>query len=157
MAPPFPARAKSALSAMPTASGRRAPILRKPPVSPARRASTPWLVSVGNVHLQQNQASTLDEVALAAIEAVTEIPLVIHGGSGVPQEQRRHLAKTSSICKFNIGTELRQIFGQAVRKTLNTDPDLFDRVGILKATEPEIEKMACAIIQALGASGRAPT
>jgi fructose-bisphosphate aldolase class II len=114
-------------------------------------------VSVGNVHLQQNQASTLDEVALAAIEAVTEIPLVIHGGSGVPQEQRRHLAKTSSICKFNIGTELRQIFGQAVRKTLNTDPDLFDRVGILKATEPEIEKMACAIIQALGASGRAPT
>jgi fructose-bisphosphate aldolase class II len=41
--------------------------------------------------------------------------LVIHGGSGVPVAQRTHLATTSRICKFNIGTELRMAFGQALR------------------------------------------
>ncbi len=44
-------------------------------------------VSVGNVHLQQNREGGLDEVRLRVIEAVTDSPLVIHGGSGVPVAQ----------------------------------------------------------------------
>ncbi len=112
-------------------------------------------VSIGNVHLQQDQAATLDEPALRAIEAVTGVPLVIHGGSGVPHEQRRHLSRTSAICKFNIGTELRQTFGHALRKTLDADPELFDRLSILKSTEQDIEAATRVIIQALDASGKA--
>ena len=37
-------------------------------------------ISVGNVHLQQNHEGGLDEVRIRAIEALTEVPLVIHGG-----------------------------------------------------------------------------
>jgi fructose-bisphosphate aldolase class II len=49
-------------------------------------------ISVGNVHLQQDREGGLDEDRIRAIEAVTEVPLVIHGGSGVPLAQRASLA-----------------------------------------------------------------
>lgn len=91
-------------------------------------------VSVGNVHLQQKDGAGLDEARIRAIEAVTSVPLVIHGGSGVPAGQRRRLARTSHICKYNIGTELRMAFGTALRDTLRGNPDAFDRVEILSAT-----------------------
>ena len=109
-------------------------------------------VSIGNVHLQKDHGARLDETALAMIEAVTDLPLVIHGGSGVPVDQRQKLAAGSAICKFNIGTELRQAFGQALRSVLDADAKLFDRLAILKGTEPEIETAARAVMQALGAS-----
>ena len=91
-------------------------------------------VSVGNVHLQQSEGAGLDIDRIRAIEAATNIPLVIHGGSGVPKAQRRALAHGSNVCKFNIGTELRMTFGTALRQTLNDHPDQFDRLEILKAT-----------------------
>jgi fructose-bisphosphate aldolase class II len=69
-------------------------------------------ISVGNVHLQQDREGGLDEPRIRAIEALTEVPLVIHGGSGVPVAQRTALARGSRICKFNIGTELRMAFGE---------------------------------------------
>lgn len=110
-------------------------------------------VSVGNVHLQQTTAAEIDLDALHAIETSTQVPLVIHGGSGVPVEMRRHLARTSKICKFNIGTELRMAFGQALRRAVNGNPDRFDRVSILKEVEGPICAAARDVIQALGAPG----
>ncbi|MDG1738956.1 MAG: class II fructose-bisphosphate aldolase [Paracoccaceae bacterium] len=89
-------------------------------------------ISVGNVHLQQDKEGGLDIDRIRSIEAQTEVPLVIHGGSGVPIEQRKLLATTSKICKFNIGTELRMAFGDALREAVNRDPERFDRVQILK-------------------------
>lgn len=91
-------------------------------------------ISVGNVHLQQEKQGGLDEPRIRAIEAVTQVPLVIHGGSGVPIAQRRSLALGSNVCKFNIGTELRLAFGDALRTAVTRDPDRFDRVQILKET-----------------------
>ncbi|MCS5601222.1 MAG: class II fructose-bisphosphate aldolase [Paracoccus sp.] len=89
-------------------------------------------ISVGNVHLQRNKEGGLDEARIRAIEARTDVPLVIHGGSGVPVTQRRALARGSKVCKFNIGTELRIAFGQALRQAVMQDPDRFDRVQILR-------------------------
>ncbi|MEH6786339.1 class II fructose-bisphosphate aldolase [Paracoccus sp. (in: a-proteobacteria)] len=89
-------------------------------------------ISVGNVHLQRNKEGGLDEARIRAIEARTDVPLVIHGGSGVPVTQRRALARNSKVCKFNIGTELRMAFGQALRQAVMQDPDRFDRVQILR-------------------------
>ncbi|MEO9576312.1 MAG: class II fructose-bisphosphate aldolase [Tateyamaria sp.] len=107
-------------------------------------------ISVGNVHLQQHKEGGLDEARIAAIEAVTDVPLVIHGGSGVPVEQRQKLARNTAICKFNIGTELRLAFGAAMREAVNRDPDRFDRVTILKETIDPVEKAARAVIRAFG-------
>jgi fructose-bisphosphate aldolase class II len=110
-------------------------------------------VSVGNVHLQQQKQAEIDREALQAIEAATEVPLVVHGGSGIPVEMRRRLARTSKICKFNIGTELRMAFGAALRDAVNRDPDRFDRVSIIKETEEPVRAAARAVIRALGAPG----
>ena len=105
-------------------------------------------ISVGNTHLQQDANAGLDEARIRAIEAVTEVPLVIHGGSGVPYAQRQSLARTSKICKFNIGTELRMAFGQAMREAVNADPDRFDRVTILKETHDPVVTAARQVLQA---------
>ena len=97
-------------------------------------------ISVGNVHLQKNKEANLDLIRIREIEQVTAIPLVIHGGSGVPTAQRSFLAQNSKICKFNIGTELRMAFGKALRKSIEKDPNQFDRVKILSQThEPLVE------------------
>ena len=97
-------------------------------------------ISVGNVHLQENKEGGLDQSRISAIAAATDVPLVIHGGSGVPVSQRIALARGSNICKFNIGTELRMAFGAALRDAVNSDPSRFDRVAILKDThDPLVE------------------
>lgn len=108
-------------------------------------------ISVGNVHLQQDKEGGLDEARIAAIAAVTDIPLVIHGGSGVPVEQRGRLARETAICKFNIGTELRMAFGAAMREAVNADPGRFDRVQILRETHDPLVAKAREVIRAFGA------
>jgi fructose-bisphosphate aldolase, class II len=106
-------------------------------------------ISVGNVHLQRQREGWLDEERIRAIEGVTDLPLVIHGGSGVPVAQRRRLAAGSSICKFNIGTELRMAFGDALRRAVLADADRFDRVEILKATHDPVMAAAREVIGSL--------
>ena len=105
-------------------------------------------ISVGNVHLQQDKDGGLDEPRIRAIEAVTDTPLVIHGGSGVPIAQRTLLARTSKICKFNIGTELRMAFGNALRTAINSDTSRFDRNTILKDTHDPLVAATRTVLQA---------
>ncbi len=105
-------------------------------------------ISVGNVHLQENKEGGLDEPRIRAIEAITDVPLVIHGGSGVPVAQRTSLARTSAICKFNIGTELRMAFGDALRASVNSDPSRFDRVTILKETHDPLVAATRKVLRA---------
>ncbi|WP_022706069.1 class II fructose-bisphosphate aldolase [Paracoccus zeaxanthinifaciens] len=106
-------------------------------------------ISVGNVHLQRQKEGGLDEGRIRAIEAVTDVPLVIHGGSGVPVAQRTALARGSAICKFNIGTELRMAFGQSLREAVTRDPDRFDRVEILRETHDPVVTAARAVLRAM--------
>ena len=105
-------------------------------------------ISVGNIHLQKNKEGSLDENRIRAIEEVTDIPLVIHGGSGVPVVQRTFLSHNSKICKFNIGTELRSYFGDALRESVNKDPNRFDRVQILKDTYGPLVKKTRDVLKA---------
>ena len=114
-------------------------------------------VAVGNVHLQQNHDASIDEAAIAAIAAATggRVPLVIHGGSGVPPDQRAALARATPICKFNIGTEMRQVFGASLRQTLQDNPNEFDRVTLLAATEAPLLRRARDILRQLSGPAQA--
>lgn len=112
-------------------------------------------VSVGNLHLQTERRTGLDLARLQAIEAATTIPLVIHGGTGVPPRQRAELSANSKICKFNIGTELRQEFGAALRDHIEHNPAAFDRIELLKATEQPLINAVRLLLRCLGTSGRA--
>ncbi len=106
-------------------------------------------VSVGNVHLQTDKTASIDFEALAAIEKVTHLPLVLHGGSGIPVETRRRLARESRVCKLNIGTELRMAFGDALRKALADNPDSFDRVTLLSPTIEAVKQATMDVVSAL--------
>lgn len=107
-------------------------------------------ISVGNVHLQQDDGDGLDLERIKAIEAETSVPLVIHGGSGVPADQRRMLARESNVCKFNIGTELRMAFGQALRDSIKSDHERFDRNSILKDTIDPLSNAAQGVLNTMG-------
>ena len=106
-------------------------------------------ISIGNVHLSTEKTAGIDYSALRAIEAVTRLPLVIHGGSGVPVADRQELARTSRVAKFNIGTELRMAFGSALRRTLADKPEMFDRLEIMRGTIPAMRAETITIIKAL--------
>jgi fructose-bisphosphate aldolase, class II len=106
-------------------------------------------ISVGNVHLSTEKTTGIDVAALAAIERVTTLPLVLHGGSGIPVAARQDLAHNFRICKFNIGTELRMAFGKSLRQSLHDNPGAFDRIEILKRTIGPLKAEAQEIIYAL--------
>lgn len=106
-------------------------------------------VSVGNVHLQTTKSAKIDLDVLSAIEAVTDIPLVIHGGSGIPSESREHMARDTAVCKFNIGTELSMAFGSSLREAIARDPKRFNRIQILKETEEGVSAAARKVIRSL--------
>ena len=107
-------------------------------------------VSIGNTHLQTEQKAEIDLDQLSAIEQATPVPLVIHGGSGVPADIRKNLAHNSHICKFNIGTETRQLFGAGVKQYLTDHPNAFDRLEILQAQMPALTAATKQIIQNFG-------
>ena len=106
-------------------------------------------ISVGNLHLQQKKSDGLDENLIYEIDSCTNLPLVIHGGSGVPLSQRKYLSRHSSICKFNIGTELRMAFGSALKDAVARDPCRFDRIQILKDTHNPVKMAARKVIRTL--------
>ena len=110
-------------------------------------------ISIGNVHLSEEKAARIDLAAASAIAAVTRVPLVLHGGSGIPQAIRSDLARNCRVAKFNIGTELRMAFGRALRAHLAANPGSYDRIEILSATIPQIRAAAREIIAALWRPG----
>jgi fructose-bisphosphate aldolase class II len=112
-------------------------------------------ISVGNVHLQRTEQAVIDFARLRAIESATRTPLVLHGGSGIPEAVRRELATTTRVCKFNVGTEVRMAFGRALRRVLEGDPQVFDRIAILRSTKPAMLDAARRVIRSVGSEGRA--
>ncbi|MEL6437147.1 MAG: class II fructose-bisphosphate aldolase [Pseudomonadota bacterium] len=106
-------------------------------------------VSVGNVHLQTQKEAVIDMAALTAIDAQTSLPLVLHGGSGIAVDTRQKLARETSVCKFNIGTELRMAFGRALRETLVRNPAVFDRLTIMNGAMPAVKAEAVRIMSEL--------
>lgn len=107
-------------------------------------------IAIGNVHLQTEKTNGIDFAALQAIENATTLPLVIHGGSGVPVDIRQKLARDSRVSKFNIGTELRMAFGAALRKSLADNAESFDRVTLLSPTIDPVRNATVNVIQAFG-------
>lgn len=110
-------------------------------------------VSVGNVHLQMGPGRGVDMAALRSIEAVTHVPLVLHGASGIPVAQRLQLARQSRVAKFNIGTELRMAYGAALRAFLRDHADTFDQIEIGLGIRPAIVEACVSSLHSLGRPG----
>ncbi len=107
-------------------------------------------ISIGNRHLQTEKSAEINIDSLRAIEAVTTVPLVLHGGSGIASPMRRKLASETRVKKINIGTELRMAFGQALRSALARQPEEFDRIKLLASTIPSSRMAAKLVMEELG-------
>lgn len=112
-------------------------------------------VSIGNVHRLKETVSGIDFERVAAIDAVVDIPLVVHGTSGIDDEELRRLCR-GPMTKCNIGTALRQCFGKALRATLAANPDEFDRLTIFRDVMPEMQHAAGRYFDLLGAGSTDP-
>ncbi|WP_284640642.1 class II fructose-bisphosphate aldolase [Paenibacillus silviterrae] len=98
-------------------------------------------VSVGTVHRMEAQEAQIDFARLQAIQDRVSIPLVIHGSSGVPDDQLRRLT-TYRVAKINIGTALRMAFGHTLREELNDRPKEFDRISLFQRPMQAVEEAA---------------
>ena len=107
-------------------------------------------ISVGNMHLQTTKKAKIDYEKILMIQKKTKIPLVLHGGSGIPSNQRKKLAKNTNVAKFNIGTEIRMMFGSSLRKNLKNNPKIFDRLKILDPTIKDLVKVTKKVIKEIG-------
>lgn len=112
-------------------------------------------VLIGNAHGHYKKTPNLDIERVKAIrEATGGLPLVLHGGSGIPDEQVKAAIK-AGIRKMNIGTDVCCAFADGTKETLE-DPkrslavDLF-----MKHPIETVKKLAVEKIKLVGADGKA--
>lgn len=84
-------------------------------------------VAIGTVHRMKIQEAKLDFELLSKIRATVNTPLVIHGSSGVKDEDLVRMCELG-VNKINLGTSLRLAFGNTLRATVNEMSDEFDRL-----------------------------
>lgn len=105
-------------------------------------------ISVGNVHRRPVAEGNVDFELVDRISRLVPLPLVIHGTSGIPDQQIKRL-KSGPIAKFNIGTCLRQAFGNNLRRLMNEEPETFDRIHFMRKVIPFVREEAMRNIRLL--------
>jgi fructose-bisphosphate aldolase class II len=97
-------------------------------------------VAVGTIHRMEEQGASLQFALLKEISESVKVPLVIHGASGVTDSDLKRLVQHGAR-KINLGTVLRLVFGNTLRKQFEQDPDLYDRISIYpKCMESVMDK-----------------
>jgi len=82
-------------------------------------------VAIGTAHGVYKNTPKLDVDVLSEIRSLVDIPLVLHGTSGVPDEQVKECIRRG-ICKVNYATDLRIAFTKGVKAYMEKDPEAFD-------------------------------
>jgi fructose-bisphosphate aldolase class II len=82
-------------------------------------------VAVGSTHAMTTRDARLDIALIRELADTVPIPLVLHGSSGVPDDQLRQ-AVDAGIRKINIGTGLNVAYTAAIRDSLSADPTMTD-------------------------------
>jgi len=109
-------------------------------------------VDIGSAHKQEAKEAQLDFERLERLSTLTDLPLVLHGASGVPEDQLARAA-SSGISKVNLATDLTLTFTAAVRGSLGEgakDPRKY-----LAAGRDAMQARAEHYIALLGGAGKA--
>ena len=112
-------------------------------------------VLIGNAHGHYKKPPKLDIERVKAIrEATGGIPLVLHGGSGIPDDQVK-AAIAAGVRKMNIGTDVCCAFADGTKETLD-DPKRSIAIDIfMKKPIESVKKLALEKIKLVGAEGKA--
>ena len=108
--------------------------------------------AVGSVHGIYKGEPKLDFELMLKIADLTNLPLVLHGGSGIPNEMIKK-AIECGICKLNINTDLQIVWSKAVREFLK-ESDAYDPRKIIKSGEASMKQAIKDKIILLGSAQR---
>lgn len=106
-------------------------------------------ISIGNLHRMTTQTVHLQFDRLEEIKKRVNVPLVLHGSSGIPDEELV-TAIQGGIRKVNIGTALRMEFGNTLRKQMEEDKEIFDRIKLFGECMKAVQRKAEEKIQFMG-------
>ncbi|PZE69798.1 class II fructose-bisphosphate aldolase [Curtobacterium sp. MCBD17_021] len=82
-------------------------------------------VAVGTSHAMQTREASVDRDLVERLRASVPVPLVLHGSSGLSDEELRGAVR-AGMTKVNISTHLNGLFTRALRDVLDERPDLVD-------------------------------
>ncbi len=109
--------------------GVHAPGVRTDPVEAAAYVEATDVdalaVAVGSSHAMATRDAQLDNALIAELAAAVDVPLVLHGSSGVP-DAGIVAAVSAGIVKVNVATQLNKVMTAAVQEALAVDPLLVD-------------------------------
>lgn len=111
-------------------------------------------VGIGTAHGIYKGEPKLQFDILSQIRELVEIPLVLHGTSGVPDEAVRECIKRG-ICKVNYATDLRIAFTQGVNRVFSENPDTIDPKKYSAAGREAVKKYVMSKIEVCGSAGKA--
>ena len=111
-------------------------------------------VAIGTAHGFYKEEPKLDFERLAKIASLTDVPLVLHGGTGVPEEDFIRAVKTG-IQKINVGTELKYCVSQTVRKNCAEKPDQIDIRKLVGDARKNCHEIVAHKIDLFGSAGKA--
>lgn len=107
----------------------------------------------GTVHGFYKSTPRLDLDRLAEIGRNVGRPLVMHGGSGVPEDQMR-AAIARGIAKVNVATELKDAWANSLRQTMAGNPNEIDPRKLLAPARAQVQAVVREKIRLFGANGR---
>ncbi|WP_026893524.1 class II fructose-1,6-bisphosphate aldolase [Clostridiisalibacter paucivorans] len=111
-------------------------------------------IAVGTAHGPYKGEPKLDFDRIKVIKERLDMPLVLHGSSGVP-EQSIKKAVSLGINKINIDTNIRQAFNRAVRKFVSENPDVYDPRKIVGPARDEMRKVIAEKMVMFNSAGNA--
>jgi tagatose 1,6-diphosphate aldolase GatY/KbaY len=111
-------------------------------------------VAIGTAHGLYKSEPKLDYNRLKEIRGLVDIPLVLHGASGVPEESVRKSIELG-ICKVNIATELKIPFSDAIKEYFSENPHANDPRKYLVPAKEAMKKVVINKILMCQSSNRA--
>ena len=110
--------------------------------------------AVGSAHGVYKGTPKIDYQRIKTIQEQTNLPLVLHGGSGIPDDIIIESIK-SGINKLNINTDLQIVWSEAVRNFISKDDEVYDPRKIIKSGEQALKEKAKEKIYILGSKNNA--
>jgi fructose-1,6-bisphosphate aldolase class II len=110
-------------------------------------------IAIGTVHGFYKSEPKLDFARLEAISKITDAPLVLHGGTGVPVEDFKKAVKLG-MSKINVGTELKATYASALREALAAKPNEIDPRKFMGAIKDKCSEVVQGKIDIFGCANR---
>jgi tagatose 1,6-diphosphate aldolase GatY/KbaY len=110
--------------------------------------------SIGSAHGVYTNAPKLDLERLSEISRRVDVPIVLHGASGIPADSVRETIRRG-VSKVNIATELKLAMSKALRDFFAAYPDKSDPREYLREMKSAVSRKVEEIICMVGAEGRA--